>query len=61
MNRDCKDCKTNKPIEEFEMTNKTKKLYRRICKKCRVIKRRNYMKDYHIKHYVKKVRTKKKV
>jgi len=59
MNRDCKDCKTNKPIEEFEKTSKTKNLYRRICKKCRVIKRKEYMKNYYKQHYVKKERPKK--
>lgn len=48
MSRICKDCNVNKELCYFEFTNKTKNLYRKICKKCRVIKRKEYMKNYYI-------------
>ena len=53
-NRDCKDCKTNQPIDNFEITNKAKNIRRRVCKKCRVIKRRAYQKKYYKDHYIQK-------
>jgi len=51
-NRECKNCKTNKHIDNFEKTNKTKNIYRRICKKCRTIKRKEYMKNYWKKNFI---------
>lgn len=56
--RECKKCLKSKDIDYFEITNKTKNIRRRICKICRVIQRKNYMKEYHKKKYVSKKKQK---
>ena len=56
--RDCKDCKMKQPIDNFEITNKTKNIRRRVCKKCRVIRRKAYHKKYHKDNYISKRTTK---
>lgn len=57
-NRDCKKCLETKDIICFEITNKIKKIRRRVCKPCRIIQRKNYMKVYHKKKYVSKKKKK---
>ena len=48
MTRICKNCNIEKDLNDFEITDKAKKLYRRICKKCRVLTRQKYFKTYYI-------------
>jgi len=48
MSRICKNCNIEKDLNDFEITDKAKKLYRRICKKCRVLTRQKYFKTYYI-------------
>ena len=47
-NRECKDCKITQHIDKFEMSDKVRKIRRRVCKTCRVLKRKEYMKQYWI-------------
>lgn len=49
--KDCKTCEETKPIKAFEKN-------RRVCEKCRYIKRKKYMKEYYKKHYVRKKKAK---
>jgi len=48
----CKMCVLDLSIDNFERNSKTSAGYRKICKPCRVKKRKEYMKQY----YLKKVR-----
>ena len=51
-NQDCKDCKINLTIDNFEHTDKSKKYRRKVCRKCIYIKRKTYQKKYYKDHYV---------
>ena len=51
MTRICKNCNIEKDLNDFEITDKAKKLYRRICKKCRVLTRQKYFKKYSCKSF----------
>jgi len=57
-NQDCKDCKVNLPIDDFEHTDKSKKYRRKVCRKCIYIKRKAYQKKYYKEHYVPKKKPK---
>lgn len=43
----CKNCKEDKPIKDFGKK-------RRVCKKCRYVLRKDYMKNYYKTHYIPK-------
>jgi hypothetical protein len=52
--KECKECKVELSINNFEHTDKAKKYRRRICKKCRIKKRKEYQKKYYKDHYIPK-------
>lgn len=58
MNQDCKDCKVNLSIDEFEHTDTSKKYRRKVCRKCIYAKRKAYQKKYYKEHYVSKKKPK---
>lgn len=54
--RTCKLCNEEKNITLFGVVKNKNGFtnYRRICKSCLVKRKKDYMKDYHLKHYVSK-------
>lgn len=58
-NRTCKICNEEKNIKEFSIVKNANGFenYRRICKKCVINRKKEYMKEYHLKNYVSKKKT----
>ena len=53
--RKCLDCGIEKPINDYSKSTNSNNIspsYRRTCKKCIINKQKEYMKDYHTKHYI---------
>jgi len=53
--RTCLNCNVEKKIDDYSKTtnsNSRSVSYRKTCKKCIIIKQRDYMKAYHKKYYV---------
>jgi hypothetical protein len=55
----CKDCNTEKNINEFYKNKTSKDNYNNDCKECFIIKRKIYQKEYIKRDYVKKIKNKK--
>lgn len=53
--RKCLGCAIEKPINEYSKSkgsNTDVSYYRKTCKKCIIEKQKEYMKNYHEKHYI---------
>lgn len=53
--RKCLKCGIEKKIDDYSKTTNNHSIsvsYRKTCKKCIIDKQKDYMKAYHIKHYI---------
>lgn len=53
--RTCKNCGIEKELNDFTILYNINSISRRwVCKKCVINRKKDYMKNYHLKHYVSK-------